>query len=1118
MGEAMHYWYPTENRVVALRRSLEALEGLVVEQAPYGADYITEISSELAKAGCRSDFPGYQMPRWVWLASQLRLHSGGTDLVAIKAGAALRFLAQRLSSNPLPDADVQDLNWVLDSTIRVLSQMIPAQDLRSCLSAEELAQVDARLARYAGIDDFDVPTVRSAVTKQLEVIRSFSVMKELADFGLKVEALFDAASGTSGGGQAARAALLYLAEQDDVVADTTGFLGLIDDIYVIEWAYAAVESQTRCLPILEGMIRNWPFVADLAVLESGRVSLDRFSQYVVCAAMQSLFGDALAGVLVLRETGAYPLLAATMTAIECARRHTHHLGTEAASWPLGQPVFVSDGVTTFRATFEGAQDLHGLRYRLGVRSAGVIMVGESTLPYVSRAPKPHGRLSTGNEISVWLKERHVDPLANLTGTGRWCSSRHDAVLLLGPKHKLDELTDSIRPLGITPQALLGMRYVNTHHETSDGKKSTMEHPLIYACSDPSVAIDLLREPPEHVASWNVIVDGARLGRSFCSVSEAKPALARTPICVLAELYDREATADLIGFGLNRIWYLEDQDVEVPLPVSSAGSTNLLQRVLARRSAHWSSSHALHGFEDDFLEGVAECLRNYGPDPERAREVSLLHLTVSIFLQKALSCPLHVPEVLDELRTIGSSISAQASVLRQFDQTAARTYELFRPFVDGEKALKSRGRKVSEIAGTTRNGESIAIVCRSARIAEQCHAAAREAETLAEVDWLNIERLRREAPYDRIVVPAWLDRLSMRELALNGYAPRLDFVFLPFEQRWFEGTTKAIRRWERQLENRTIERLSATTKAIGNPGGLARRWRGQTELRFATSPVVAVKDEEWEDDEPDTEQLEVRAVEAMARVVASKRRQDPLGQAQLVLFEDPGTYAFLPPNGRVIVLPDSIVRGDRNTEKHREKAERILTRNVAELHPGMVLAFSLGADRDLIDAKADQFLADADTVRQCAALWKTALRRNVGEDDGSIVELCRRMSEAGHSRDPMTVRFWIRYDHTIAPRNYRTVIPLLGALTEDNELKSRESEVLQAVDLLYRARTRAAEAIIGQLFSGEIDLAQPTLTFSIEDKQIQYALHRIRRIGDICSVPADMIGKLSPFDSLSGAAA
>lgn len=71
-------------------------------------------------------------------------------------------------------------------------------------------------------------------------------------------------------------------------------------------------------------------------------------------------------------------------------------------------------------------------------------------------------------------------------------------------------------------AAAGFRYEGPFryqsHEGAAPTSFVLERAFIYACSDPSVAIDLLQEPPEHVARWNVIVDGARLGRSLCGIA------------------------------------------------------------------------------------------------------------------------------------------------------------------------------------------------------------------------------------------------------------------------------------------------------------------------------------------------------------------------------------------------------------------------------------------------------------------------------------------------------------------------------------------------------------------------------------------------------------------------
>jgi hypothetical protein len=153
---------------------------------------------------------------------------------------------------------------------------------------------------------------------------------------------------------------------------------------------------------------------------------------------------------------------------------------------------------------------------------------------------------------------------------------------------------------------------------------------------------------------------------------------------------------------------------------------------------------------------------------------------------------------ENMGSLGGSIAGQASTLRQYDPIADRLFALFRGFLDGGSLLRDRTEHLMRIVREAGRGESLAVVCRSVQIAERCRAASLEDALLSRFDWLSLEGLRRQAPYDRVVVPGWIDRLAMRELANNGYGASMDLVLLPFERRWFDATTTAMRRWERRL--------------------------------------------------------------------------------------------------------------------------------------------------------------------------------------------------------------------------------------------------------------------------------------------------------------------------------
>jgi hypothetical protein len=99
-------------------------------------------------------------------------------------------------------------------------------------------------------------------------------------------------------------------------------------------------------------------------------------------------------------------------------------------------------------------------------------------------------------------------------------------------------------------------------------------------------------------------------------------------------------------------------------------------------------------------------------------------------------------------------------------------------------------------------------------------------------------------------------------------------------------------------------------------------------------------------------------------------------------------------------------------------------------------------------------------------------------------------------------------------NFRSVIPLIASLTDDRDLTLRLSDVMQSIDLVYRARARAAETIVRELFSGKIDLDSEELSFELGGNTIRYHLHRISRLAGIQEVPVEIIGKVGHLGKIT----
>ena len=84
----------------------------------------------------------------------------------------------------------------------------------------------------------------------------------------------------------------------------------------------------------------------------------------------------------------------------------------------------------------------------------------------------------------------------------------------------------------------------------------------------------------------------------------------------------------------------------------------------------------------------------------------------------------------------------------------------------------------------------------------------------------MDDLRKYAPVHHLIIPGWLDRMSMCEIANNGYSEHVELILFPFEQRWLRATLDANRKWERK---ETSVRMNPISSAfLSNAGfGMSR---------------------------------------------------------------------------------------------------------------------------------------------------------------------------------------------------------------------------------------------------------------------------------------------------------
>lgn len=314
-------WYPSRSRTNELSAELAELEAISAHQARNLDEYLPVISTALRGMSEIEGYPRYQIRDWIWVASQFRLYASNDPEVVRLAGSALNFVGKLLDTEvSISEHAVRDLNWILDCTVAEISANLGPSSIRSFLSPEEIEKIGIKLAELVPVGKIDLSELRAEVAPHLESFKTFSSRAYLPSLLDKIESLFRAASSTDDKAKAAIAALRYLAKPDDVVPDRLNYLGLLDDIHVIEQAYAVVEGHTLWLPVLEKLLEEWPFL-DNVVLDTGekRIKPGLYLSFVMGACLDGLFRWDDNAVIIIPEPGPSALLAAFLASIATLR-------------------------------------------------------------------------------------------------------------------------------------------------------------------------------------------------------------------------------------------------------------------------------------------------------------------------------------------------------------------------------------------------------------------------------------------------------------------------------------------------------------------------------------------------------------------------------------------------------------------------------------------------------------------------------------------------------------------------------------------------------------------------------------------------------------------------------
>jgi len=355
-------WYPPRKRTNQIDLELQKLEETAGDFKIDPESFMVRVSACIRQMAGVPEIPQSFLRDWIWIGSQYRLSIGSDSDVHCLAQRYLLFLERLLTNSSsggiLP---IQDLRWVTDLAVCDLRPLVGEEGYHSFLSRSELASVDDRLRELRANDE----QLSGDESRQLgDYLTLFSDVSSETYFPSIVEMIQHVREQASSDGEvrtASLACLRYVIEAEDVVPDSLGYLGLVDDIYAVERTCRELAKRTTWEPVLHGFASRWPFLDRVAFAEgSSAVRLSDFTRAVQGKLLHSAEVAGIKACMVMPEVAFNGILAAFLCSIHSIRNQTSENGKKPKKFVRGDEILLGDAEKIIRARYAGTMDSDGI--------------------------------------------------------------------------------------------------------------------------------------------------------------------------------------------------------------------------------------------------------------------------------------------------------------------------------------------------------------------------------------------------------------------------------------------------------------------------------------------------------------------------------------------------------------------------------------------------------------------------------------------------------------------------------------------------------------------------------------------------------------------------------------
>ena len=979
------------------------------------------------------------------------------------------------------DKKIRQFNSLIRIAVTKIQDIYPLEfpSFTTCLTSSERQRVEDKLDEMELTAQLDDRILEIDSSKQVSMLEKFRRAPVFEKIYAQIMLLQDAAISNAHNSDIAKASLQYLILGEDIVSDSIGILGLVDDLYALDIGIKNSRPESFFSSLVNKHDELYPTFSLPSIRSSQSLSLINLEN-IIKASYMKLSNEKMKRLLILPDIGPLHALIAMGKAI-CNRMDAskNNLMAPIQFNPgdhilLGSLLVTSHGRKVQKqvvAEYVGPSEYQSLFWVATSNRGEKVTINKSILE--------QGKLIKDHPLS---KARMIDKFKNLsekrlTSWGAVDFSKNvknapseQRIFIFSTQKKLNEYLDE-EVFDAKISEWFGVRYFNAKGEYKDtvSEKQIFPDPMFYTTSNKEQALEMIGQRwvgPEEAAEPMLIIvhEPAWLNDTYF-LKELKKVDA--DVLILSKYFDNKKNSIVQSEGFAPL--SARPEALIPIKETIIGERTRLESYLHRSQP---VNLEITSIQNSIVDEVNEIIQKTKFDDEHIyKKYKLIGFLRSI---NQRITPLKGEE-LQRLNHKLEEILQEFSFLARFNQGYNKLFNYINSNKDGFLNI-NRMEDLKRVLDVLPPSHKTVVLAPYTQI-EDLSKEVMDRFANSNISVINHNNLDYESNTDNLIVPIFIDKYQFQRLRNYKYALKHIFLMTNREAK----LNAKVERYEKQLFSSIYS---------NNPSG-------DIDNKITIEDI----DEIIEELNPFNQILQ-----ESLKLVNTQFKSDQDAQnisSKIFILEDE----------RILILPEG---GSALTAALDRQKYSISMTKVSSLSVGRSIVISESiSGHDLLEAvmkSSDTDLQKFNTLEQDSQAWQIILKNYLEKNALTITQLREKLSSIGIDRDLATIISWVNSPDTVAPQNRREVIPKIFDLAEEKNSSDSES-CLQAVESMYRLRAEARDKLKDILKGLEIRHDETFFDVTIGKLNIKFQIYKIQSIAE-SEVEFKYLYKLHDLESLS----